>query len=132
MMAKEQLDIPDPPPVDPPVVKPSYEVLEARAAKYEAENIELRAERDARDKAKAEAAAELADDNVANPARCYLLRAEAAFQAGVDPGTAWGLFSKGVVYGYKIDGTSRIMLCRNDLIDWRLKTGRHGKPAKIF
>jgi hypothetical protein len=110
---------------DPPAAKPSYEELETSVATLTADLVLARAERDAHSKPDVVA---VADDHPDNPARCYLPREIAAYEAGVDPKTAWHWWKTGQVYGFKIAGTARIMLCKNDLINRRLRVGRHGKP----
>jgi hypothetical protein len=111
--------------VEPQTVAP----VEPNAIEFfQAENVELRAIIAARDAADAAAAVGLAIDDPKHPARCYLPLAEAAYQAAVGSKTAWRWHSKKLVFGFKAAGTGQILICKNDLIDHRLKRGRHCNP----
>jgi hypothetical protein len=113
-----------------PVEPNTVEFWQAEAVKLQAEAIALRAIIATRDRADAAAASGLVIDNPAHPARNYQLIAEASHQAGVASKTAWSWFDKGQVYGFKVGNSAAIKLCVNDLVDRRLKRGRHGKPCK--
>jgi hypothetical protein len=122
--AKTQSDVTDPLTSDPPL----DETLEARARRFEADNIKLRAQLAAHDKANAKRLARaMAKDN---PDRDFQPRLRACGLVGLDlqceQNKAWRWFRRGLIYGYYVDGTSQLMLCVNDLRDKVNKTGRHG------
>jgi hypothetical protein len=126
MTTAKKINVPDLPAVDPPTDPPLDETLEVRARRFEVENIELRAQLDARDKADAEALARELDGN--NPARNYQSIYRACCLVGLhstsDYKKAWKWFKLKKIYGRKPDGV-HVELCVNDLRDKVNKTGRH-------
>jgi hypothetical protein len=104
---------------DPPAAKTAIEILQAELLQWKTETIELRAQRDARDKADAERAE-----------KKYLKLKDCARKAGVDYRCAWRWHQRGELDSYIVKGTSEIVAELNDLIARRTRTGRHAKVSQ--
>jgi hypothetical protein len=104
------------------------ETLEARALRFQADNIDLRAQIAVLERANAERLA--AAMSLDNPDRNFQLLDEACFLVGYDTESerkkVWGWLRRGLIYGYKIPGTCHSKVCANDLRDKIDRTGRHG------
>ena len=107
---------------NPPAPQTSVEALVAEVSRLRAYNIELLADRDARDKADAARDAAFAKQ--------YLKLKQCAREAGVDYPNAWKWHNRGELDSYVIEGTSEIMAELNDMIARRTRTGRHAKVSQ--
>jgi hypothetical protein len=116
MAAKMQSDVTDLVTIDPPL----DETLEARARRFEADNIKLRTQLAARD----------AGEPMPVVSKKYLKLKACARAAGVTYSTAHRYHKHGELDSYVIPGTSEIMADKNDLIARRTRTGRHAKISQ--
>jgi hypothetical protein len=111
---------------DPPVAQTAIEILQAELLQWKTETIELRAYRDARDKADAEALARELDEN--NPARNFQRLMTGCADVGYDTDSqykkVWRWCDRKTIYAIKPDGI-HYWPCLNDLRDKVNKTGRH-------
>jgi hypothetical protein len=110
------------PKIKPPKGQTAMELLQAQLALVTADNIALRADRDARDKADA------ARDVV--PPERYLRLKACGKAAGVDYGTAWKQHKNGELDSYVIRGTKTIMAGVNNMIARQTRTGHYATNKK--
>jgi hypothetical protein len=96
------------------------ETLEARALRFEADNIDLRAQLAAHD----------ARDVSAKVTKEYLKLKACARAAGVGYSTAHRYHKRGELDSYVVEGTAEVMAELNDMIARRQRTGHHARKSQ--